>query len=163
MTGQEVLSKVLDAGGRVIPDRAGPQLAFPRSLRPLVEAHRRELRRFLIEEWSPRPLALAVPAPEPGPAQVPLELLAMPLEMFGRSGQLIEVRVAWWSETLWFVPTLRDAEALWREGVARERVWTAPELRSILEDSQWTSAALRVVMVARREFGGEVVEVRARG
>jgi hypothetical protein len=74
--------------------------------------------------------------------------------------QDLEVKVPWWPETLFFVPTLRDAEALWREGVARGRSWTASELFSILAGAPWTQEALTVVMIARREFGGEVITVR---
>jgi len=90
-------------------------------------------------------------------------LVSMPLDVFAREGQPVEVRVAWWPETLWFVPDVRYAEALWREGIERERVWTAAELLVLLEATPpLTTEALRVVMVARREFAGEVVEVRPR-
>ena len=76
-------------------------------------------------------------------------------------GQPLEIRVSWWPVTLWFVPDVRHAEALRREGIARERIWTASELIVLLEAPPPTTEALRVITIARREFGGEVVEVRA--
>ena len=161
MTSHEVLSRVLEAGGRVIPDPSGPQLAVPRSLKPLVEAHREELRQFLAEEWSPRPRTVS--GAEPGPTLGLARLLAMRLDVFTREGQPVEIRVPWWPATLFFVPDVRHAEALSREGIERARVWTAAELVQLLEGVPWNAEALRIVMVARREFGGEVVQVRARG
>ena len=88
--------------------------------------------------------------------------LAMPLDVFAQNGQPLEIKVAWWPETLFFVPAVRDAEALWRDGIGRERVWTASELLFVLEAPGLTPEALRVVMVARREFGGEVIDIRGR-
>jgi len=73
----------------------------------------------------------------PGPARVPEEIadrpsapgvvdltgiLAMPLDQFAREGRCLEIRVAWHTETLWFVPDERDAAALRRDGVGRGRV-----------------------------------------
>ncbi len=98
----------------------------------------------------------------PDPAEL-APLLEMPLEVFAREGQPIEVRVAWWPVTLFFVPDVRHAEMLGREGIGRERVWTAGELLALLAGAPWTAEALRVVMVARRELDGEVVAVRPRG
>jgi hypothetical protein len=92
-------------------------------------------------------------------------LIEMPLDVFAREGQPLEVRVpvACWPETLWFVPDVRHAEALWREGIARERVWTASELSALLDGAPCRPEVLRVIMVVRREFEGEVVAVRHRG
>ena len=87
-------------------------------------------------------------------------LLAMSLDVFAREGQPLEVRVPWWPETFWFVPDVRNAEALWREGKGRERIWTADELLALLQVSGLTAEALRVITVARREVDGELVEVR---
>jgi len=86
----------------------------------------------------------------------------MPLDVFARQGQPLEVRVPWWPETLFFVPGVRDGESLWRGGVGRERIWTASELIRFVEVLGLTPEALRVVMVARQEFAGEIVEVRPR-
>ena len=89
-------------------------------------------------------------------------LLSMSLDTFEGEGQPLEVRVPWWPETFWFVPDVRNAEALWREGKGRERIWTADELLALLQVSGLTAEALRVITVARREFDGEIVEVRQR-
>jgi hypothetical protein len=89
-----------------------------------------------------------------------LPFLAMPLDVFALAGQPIEIRVAWWSETLWFVPAARDAVALTHEGVARHRVWTAAELGTVMQAAPLPTVALTTVMQARQAFDGEVVEVR---
>lgn len=73
-----------------------------------------------------------------------------------------DLKVAWWPETLFFVPDVRDAEALWRDGVSRERVWTAKEILVLLSGPLPAAEDLRVIMIARREFAGEVVEARPR-
>jgi hypothetical protein len=91
-----------------------------------------------------------------------LPFLAMPLDEFAREGQPIEIRVRWWPETLFFVPSPRDAEALCREGIGRARIWTAGELTGLLSASPLTTAVLLTVMRAREMFAGEVVEVRLR-
>jgi hypothetical protein len=91
-----------------------------------------------------------------------LACLTMPLDVFAKEGQPLEIRVRWWPATLWLVPDLRHAEALRSEGVDRGRVWTAAELSMLLDGPSPTPAALRLVMVARREFQGEVVGSRPR-
>lgn len=48
-------------------------------------------------------------------------LLGMPLDVFARYGQPIEIRVPWWADTLFFVPDVRHAELLWNEGITRGR------------------------------------------
>jgi len=85
----------------------------------------------------------------------------MPLDVFAREGQPVELRVPWWPATLFLVPDVRHAEALWREGISRERVWTAAEVSSLLP-AALTPAQWRLLTVARREFDGEVVGVRPR-
>jgi hypothetical protein len=109
-------------------------------------------------------LLAAQPAPTPPPLDpdLPAFLLALPLDHFAREGQPLEVRVPWWPETLWFVPGERDLAALRRQGVAPHRIWTAGELRMLLEGADRTAETLKVVMVLRREFDGEVVAVRPR-
>ena len=71
---------------------------------------------------------------------------------------LYEIRVAWWPDTLWFVPADRDATGLVRERVARCRIWTHAELASVTGPLE--PDALRAIMVARREFDGQVVGSR---
>ena len=95
------------------------------------------------------------------PAAEVARLTAMPLDVFASEGQPLEVRVPWWPATLFLVPDVRHAQALWREGIGRERVWTAAEVSSLLPVAP-TPAQWRLLTVARREFGGEVVAVRPR-
>ncbi len=154
MTARDVLSEVLRAGGRVIPDPARPRLVVPPRLKPLVIEHREALRALILAGRS-APLPGAEPTPEILPG-----LLAMPLDVFAREGQPVEVRVRWWPETLWFAPSVRDVETLCADGIARHRCWTAGELIGFLTASPLTTEALLTVMRARAIFGGEVVEVR---
>jgi len=44
VTAVEVLTKVLAAGGKIVHDQEQPRLMVPRGLRPMVEAHRADLR-----------------------------------------------------------------------------------------------------------------------
>ena len=81
------------------------------------------------------------------------------LAYFGRSNVLLEVRVRWWPETLWFVADVPDAERLGSHGVARHRIWTVNELITLLAGSPLGPHELSTLMVARREFNGEVVAV----
>lgn len=48
MTPQELLTRVLEAGGKVIPDTACPRLLVPSSLKPLVAEHRAALRQLVL-------------------------------------------------------------------------------------------------------------------
>ena len=89
-------------------------------------------------------------------------LLAMLLDVFAREGQPLELRVPWWPTTLFLVPDVRHAEGLRREGIGRERVWTSGEVASLLTTAP-TIGQLRVLTIAKREFGGEVVGVRRGG
>jgi hypothetical protein len=116
-------------------------------------------------------------AARPGPPRVPEEvadrqsapgvadltgILAMPLDQFAREGQCLEIRVAWHTETLWFVPDERDAAALTRAGVGRGRVWTARELADLLALSDQVLTTVRTVALAKCAIDGDIVEVRGR-
>lgn len=63
MTAQEVLAKILEAGGQVIPDPHRPRLLVPSALKPLVAEHRDALRELVRQ--LPR---LIPPLPAPIPA-----------------------------------------------------------------------------------------------
>jgi hypothetical protein len=89
-------------------------------------------------------------------------LLAMPLDVFARDGQPLEVRVPWAPVTLWFCPDVHHAEALINDGVSRGRIWTAAELMDLLSPGDLTPEAIRVVALAKLEFDGDVVSVRRR-
>ena len=86
----------------------------------------------------------------------------MPLDQFAREGEGLEIRVAWHTETLWFVSGERDAAALQRDGVGRGRVWTARELAELLALSDQTLPTVRTVALAKRAIDGDIVEVRGR-
>ena len=59
------------------------------------------------------------------------ETLRMPLSEFAREGDLVELCVPGASQTMWWVPTSRDADELVQRGVGRGRIWTAEELRRV--------------------------------
>ena len=116
-------------------------------------------------------------ATRPGPPRVPEEvadrpvapgvvdlsgILAMPLDQFAREGQCLEIRVAWHTETLWFVPDGRDAAALQRDGVGRGRVWAARELAELLALSDQVLTTVRTVALAKCAIDGDIIEVRCR-
>ncbi len=89
-------------------------------------------------------------------------LLAMPLDVFAREGQPLEVRVPWLTVTLWFVPTDADGERLAQKGVSRGRIWTARELADLLSGTGLEGEQVKAVALAKLEFGGDVVAVRRR-
>jgi hypothetical protein len=136
------------AGDRL---RYRPRDAVPPELRAQLVAHKPGLLALLAEE---------PPRLEPSLSLVD-RLRAMPLDTFQREGQPLEIRVAWWPDTLFFVPSVADMEALRLGGVAAHRVFTAAELLVLLGTPGCTVTVddLRMVMVARREFDGEVVAV----
>lgn len=88
-------------------------------------------------------------------------IVAMPLDLFSEQGVPLEVRVPWYGQTLWFVPSDRDAEALEQEGIGRGRIWTANELLDLLAAPNLIADALRSVALAKLEFSGTVVAIRA--
>ena len=86
----------------------------------------------------------------------------MPLDQFAREGQLLEVRVPWHAETLWFVPDERDAATLGHEGVDRGRVWTAAELIALMALPDRTPAMVQSIALAKLAVDGDIVDVRRR-
>jgi hypothetical protein len=91
------------------------------------------------------------------------QLMGMPLDLFAREGQLLEVRVPYLDQTtLWFVPSESDAEGLTREGISRGRIWTARELANLLSCAGLRPHDVKAVALAKIELGGDVVEVRRR-
>jgi hypothetical protein len=84
--------------------------------------------------------------------------LALPLDQLDR---VLRVATPWLAVPLWFVPEEQDAEALIASGEAtRGVVWTRRELLDLLAVPGITPAQARLVVSAKREFAGEVVEVR---
>jgi hypothetical protein len=90
------------------------------------------------------------------------QLMGMPLDLFTREGQLLEVRVPYLAQTLWFVPGESDAEGLTQEGISRGRIWTARELADLLSCAGLRPDHAKAVALAKIELGGDVVEVRRR-
>lgn len=88
------------------------------------------------------------------------DLLRIPLPQFEREGSPTEIKVTWFSKTLWFVPTANDATALVKEGVSRGRIWTAKELMDFLSVPNLPVEQAKTIALAKLEFGGEVVAVR---
>lgn len=69
---------------------------------------------------------------------------------------LIEVRSGYWpNDTLWFVPTERDAGVLMTEGIDRGRIWTALELMRLRCRTEDPALVRRAVM-AKLALGGEL-------
>ncbi len=141
MTAEEILTRIVEAGGRVIADPERPRLFVPHALKGLAEKHREILRELVLHV---------------------ARLVEMPLDRFEQEGSLLEVRVPWLEVTLWFVPVPADVEVLARQGVSRGRVWTAAELRDILTIQGLTATRVITITKAKLEFAGEVVEVRPR-
>lgn len=106
-------------------------------------------------------LGVDLPAPPLHHALV-ARLVSMPLDRFADEGCLLEVRVPWLEVSLWFVPGEADIEALAREGISRGRVWTALELANFLTIPSPGPDQVKTIARAKREFGGEVEEVRPR-
>ena len=103
-----------------------------------------------------------LPAGDPGFAEAVARLVGMPLDQNASAGAPLEVRVPWHGETLWFVLDDRQAEALVREGVSRGRIWTAGELGELMTLPEPTPEIVQRIALVKREFGGDIVEVRRR-
>ncbi len=89
-------------------------------------------------------------------------LLKMPLDVFARDGQPIEVRVPWLGVTLWMVPNDQDGDRLMAEGVSKGRIWTAGELIQLMAIGDRTPETVKTITHAKLAVGGEITEVRAR-
>ncbi len=151
MTARDALQQVRERGIR-LETKAGKIIyrarrgAMTHELRAVIISHRDEI----IELLRPATTGL-----DPGALG---HLLSMPLDVFARDGQLLEVRVPGVEVTLWFVPREADAEHLVREGVSRGRVWTALELMELLSRGNLQPEHLTAVALAKVEFGGDVLE-----
>lgn len=80
------------------------------------------------------------------------KFLEMTLAEFEAQDHALQVRVPWLPESLWFVPSLTEATILSQEGISRGRVWTAKELRDLLEVGEVTREELQTLTQIKLEF-----------
>ena len=120
--------------------------------------NRTALKRILEQRAAPHPSALATP-PQPLASvddRVVTQMLKMPLDHFEREGCPLEVRVPWFSETLWFAPGQADAARLIQHGVGRGRIWTANELMDLLRLEGLSPEQVQTIAWAKLLFEGQV-------
>jgi hypothetical protein len=86
-------------------------------------------------------------------------LLGMSVSEFERQSSALEMRVAWWDETLWLVPGASDVEILARQGVARGRIWTVRELENFLAAPDLTRDDIRKMVHVKVAFGAVIIDV----
>lgn len=84
--------------------------------------------------------------------------LAMSLDVFEQEGLSMEIAVAWFEKTLWFVPTRAEAEILTKEGISRGVIWTARELIDLLAIPSLTKEHVKQIATAKAIFQGTVEE-----
>jgi hypothetical protein len=93
-------------------------------------------------------------------SQLGSRFLEMTLAEFETQDHALQVRVPWLPESLWFVPSSAKATILSQEGISRGRIWTAKELRNLLEVGEVTPEALRTLTQIKQEFGAEFTRFR---
>jgi hypothetical protein len=86
-------------------------------------------------------------------------ILDMPISVFERQQSALELRVGWWHETLWLVPTAKLANALSGQGVSAGRIWRAQELAQFLSMPGLTPDDIGRIGKLRATFGAEIVAV----
>jgi hypothetical protein len=109
--------------------------------------------KVLLRQHKPAVLELLRQAP---PDPEISRVLGLPVTQLDR---LLQVRVPWLPESLWFVPDEAAVEALVGDGVSRGRIWTAGELLDLLS-LPTTKIEARTIAHAKVEFDGEVTAVR---
>ena len=90
-------------------------------------------------------------------------LSRMPLDHFEREGSLLEVRVPWLPETLWFVPGEKQMEILTRRGISRGRIWTVRELMFLWSLPSLDKKTVEKLGSIKTQLGGEIVSVEGPG
>jgi hypothetical protein len=95
-----------------------------------------------------------------GFAETVARLVSMPLDQYACDGELLEFRVPWYHETLWFVPADRDVDSLGVASVSRGRIWTARELIALMSVPDVTPAIAESLARAKMAIDGDIVEVR---
>lgn len=82
---------------------------------------------------------------------------AMTLETFAREGDALEFYVGWAPRSLYLAPDARQADALARSGIARQRILLADELAMLFDGPP--SSPLNVMNVVRSQLEGTVFAV----
>ncbi len=83
-------------------------------------------------------------------------LLAMPLGQYEQEGRPLEIRVSWFSETLWFVPTQNEVKTLTNMGIGRGRIWTSRELAELLSLPSLSPQEVQTIAQAKLMFEGHL-------
>jgi hypothetical protein len=104
-------------------------------------------------------LGAALDAGTPGAAALLANFLPMPLREFAHRGAPIAVRVPWYTDILWFVPSEAEVVLLERDGVQRGRIWTAAELLELLSLPRSGIERVITLALAKLEFRGDIVMV----
>jgi len=84
----------------------------------------------------------------------------MTLSEFALAGSCLKVEVRGLSETLWFVSGPEQVEKLRLNGVHRGRIWTARELRDMLEAHGMTTQIAVTIARAKLNLSAKVVTCR---
>ncbi|MCI0408343.1 MAG: hypothetical protein L0191_07235, partial [Acidobacteria bacterium] len=87
-------------------------------------------------------------------------VLSLPLSQFEREGCPLEIQVPGISQSLFFVPTERDAQDLVAEGIRRGRIWTASELAGLCTEPRPTHDEVVSIARAKLMFSATIVDVR---
>src|SRR6266849_977280 len=131
--------------------RCRPASVVPADLRDVMKEHKGEILKLLATDAGDGLAEAPTPGSPSAPRPALARMLGMPLDVFAREGQPLEVRVPWAPVTLWFCPDARHAEILVSDGVSRGRIWTAAELMDLLSPADLTREAARVVALAKLE------------
>jgi hypothetical protein len=149
VTARDVLNRAIEAGALILSDAERPYLdGVPAELRPLIEAHRDELRALLArDDEASAPAQPAMPA-----------LTHEALAVFAREGAAVGFRAPWCDRVLWWAPSAAEAAKLVAWGIAeRGAVRTADELAALIG---LAGPDARAVVLAKLDVNGVIHETR---
>jgi hypothetical protein len=89
-----------------------------------------------------------------------LSTLRMSLSQFEGGDCALEIRVDWFPQGIWFVPTEAEAAYLVSEGESRGRIWTARELADLISTPGLKLEEIRTIQAIKEEFDGHLSGVR---
>jgi hypothetical protein len=116
----------------------GPEDAVDSDLVTQVRAHKREILHWLdLISW----------------------IASMPLSEFERQHRALELRLEWWHETVWLVPSALVGNSLLREGVFAGRIWSVRELADLLAVPGRSSRDISSIAKLKLAFDAEIVSV----